>query len=133
MKPIILLLVLIACVTSCSLFEKAKPTIIEKAVAVVKKQAVKQLKCSTGEAVASDVRVKLTSLFKVKSRDNMAVASSSKSLGSSLCASSLKLVLPFMVDLGDKQLPKSWVEDGCSLDGIGEDIGELANKLCDKL
>lgn len=133
MKNLIMLVTLALCVSSCSLFEKAKPTIIEKVVVVVKKQAIKQLKCSTGEAVASDVEGKLKELLKVKSRENMASASSEKSIGSSICESSMKVVLPYLVDLGDKQLPIAWVEDGCSLDGIGEDLGELSKKLCSKL
>ena len=133
MKKVLLLSGFALFLSSCSLFERAKPTIIKKTSVIVKEQAIKVLKCKTGEAVAADFSAKLSELLKVKERTVMASASSAKSLGSSFCVQTSKLILPFFVDLADKQLPISWVEDGCSLEGVGEDLGELANRLCEKI
>lgn len=131
MKILLLLSLLIAGV-GCGLFEKSKPTLVDVTVKVVKPLAVKHLGCETGDALADDMREQLDKLLKVqRSSSNKSLAASS--VGSSVCSSLVGAVLPFMVDLGDGQLPESWREDGCSLVGVGGSVEVLADKLCDKI
>lgn len=133
---ILLLLLPLMLVTSCGsfgdMFNSTKSKGSETLAKAVGKASVKVLKCGTGEPVREDVEAKLKDLFKVKEKTYMSSATSNKGLVESICKSSVQIVLPYLVDLGNKELPTSWVDDGCTLEGIGEDASDLALKLCAK-
>lgn len=125
MKALIILTMLL--VSSCGMFESAKKPVVKKASEVAKELSVKHLGCSTGDAVFTDVEKQMNKMLKVKSSGHKSV------LAGTLCTLAVKPVVESLVDLGNKQLPDSWIEDGCSLDGFSGDASELANKLCNKL
>jgi hypothetical protein len=123
MKNLLLLLAL-TCLTSCGSFGKP---IVKKASDTAKELSVKHLGCSTGDAVFIDVEKQMEKMLKVKSSGHKSV------LAGTLCTLAVKPVVESLIDLGNKQLPDSWIEDGCSLDGFSGDASELADKLCNKL
>ena len=127
---IVLMLSIILMASGCGLFEKSKPTLVDTTVKVVQPLAVKHLNCRTGDALAEDLREQLDRLLKVQrsSQGNSSLAQSS--VWSTACSSLVSAVLPFLVDLGDGQLPEDWRDDGCSLANAGGSIKDLAVKLC---
>ena len=129
MKTIVLMAVLLM-TSSCGFFktDKLKNKAVDKIVETVKPMSIKHLGCTTGDAVAKDVGSKLESLFKVKTP-----RFGNKSLVYDLCKGSLKLVLPYLIDLGSGKLPDSWKEDGCTLEKAGNYLDDLAGGLCGKL
>lgn len=122
----LLLVAMLLLTSSCSFFEKAKGPVVEKASSTARELSVKHLGCSTGDAVFSDVEKQMKKMLKVKSK-------SLKSIGGTLCILSVGPVIKELVDVGNKQLPESWIDDGCTLEGFSGDASDLANKLCDKL
>ena len=122
-----LLIAMLLFTSSCSLFESAKKPVVKKASEIAKELSVKHLGCSTGDAVYEDVEKQMNKMLKVKSTENKSI------LAGTLCTLAVKPVVESLVDLGNKQLPDSWIEDGCSLDGFSGDASELADKLCNKL
>lgn len=122
-----LLIAVLLLTSSCGMFESAKKPIVKKASTVAKELSVKHLGCSTGDAVYADVEKQMNKMLKVKSSGQKSI------LAGTLCTLAVKPVVSALVDLGNKQLPDSWIEDGCSLDGFSGDASELADKLCNKL
>lgn len=112
--------------SSCGLFESAKKPVVKKASEIAKELSVKHLGCSTGDAVFTDVETQMKKILKVK-EDGF------KSIAGTLCTLAVEPVVKELVDLSNKQLPESWIEDGCSLNGFSGDASDLANKLCIKL
>lgn len=125
MKNLILVFTLLT-MSSCSLFESAKKPVVKKASEIAKELSVKHLGCSTGDAVFSDVEKQLNKMLKVKEEGY-------KSVAGTVCLLAVEPVVDELVDVGNKQLPDSWIEDGCSLEGFSGDASELAKKLCNKL
>lgn len=113
--------------SSCSLFESAKKPVVKKASEIAKELSVKHLGCGTGDAVFTDVEKSMKKLLKVKSSGQKSI------LAGTLCTLAVKPVVESLIDLGNKQLPESWIDDGCSLEGFSGDASDLADKLCNKL
>jgi len=101
--------------------------LVKKASEIAKELSVKHLKCSTGDAVFTDVEKQMNKMLKVESSGHKSV------LAGTLCTLAVKPVVDSLIDLGNKQLPDSWIEDGCRLEGFSGDASELADKLCNKL
>ena len=120
-------IILLLSLTSCGLFESAKTPVVKRASEIAKELSVKHLNCLTGDAVYVDVEAQMNKMLKVKELGNKSI------LAGTLCALAVKPVVMELIDLGNKQLPESWMMDGCSLDGFSGDASELANKLCNKL
>jgi len=130
MKKLLLmcsLLMIVGC--SSDQKNKVKMTVVDKTVELAKKQAVKHLGCETGDALGKDLGLKLDDYLKVE-RESL---SGMTAIVGSLCTAGVKIVLPFLVNLVDKKMPDSWIADGCSFEKFGDDIGELADKLCNKI
>lgn len=126
MKSLLLMFVILT-LGSCSLFESAKKPVVKKASSIAKELSVKHLGCGTGDAVYSDVEKQMNKMLKVKDDGRL------KAISGTLCYLAVKPVIRELIDLSNKQLPDSWIEDGCSLEGFSGDATELANKLCGKL
>ena len=118
---------LVLSVGACSLFQNSKKPIVEKLSVQAGKASQLVLGCTTGEAVRADVSEQLTKLFKVQSSSGQADA---KGIVGDLCSYGVGLALPYLVNLGDKKLPESWIADNCSLTKVGDSVELLAKKLC---
>jgi len=118
-----LILVALLAFSGCSTF---KQKVVEKTTAAVKTGAKKYLKCSTGDAAAHDVEKLLNKFLKTDGGGQ----EDAKSIGEDVCVYGTGLVLPLLVDLGNKKLPETWKADGCTLENAGEDLKELSKKLC---
>ena len=113
-------------ISSCGLFDKVKGPIIEKASITAQKAAVKNLSCVTGQPVYEDVEKELKKLLNVKQKEL-------KSVAGTVCLLAVGPVVQELVNVGDKQLPDSWIADGCTLESFEGDAEKLAVKLCEKL
>ena len=122
---LLMIVALLFSVTSCS---SIKESAAEGAAKTVQKMSVKHLKCSTGQAAHDDVEMKIKSFLKVKSADG-----SAKSVAGTVCALAVEPIVASLFEEGNKKLPQSWIDDGCTLDGFQGDAKELASKLCTKL
>lgn len=116
--------------TSCSTEKKneIKKTFIVKVSEKVQEASVHSLECKTGAPVYAMVEGKLLELAKMKS-----VGIVGSGVVKNLCKYGVSTVFPYVVDMGSGKLPQSWIDDGCSLDSVGEDIEKLADKLCEKI
>lgn len=130
MKNLILITVLMFAVTSCSsvkdLFNSGKEAAAKSVAKVAQENAVKHLKCSTGYAVHNDVEAQIKKALRVKSTE-------AKSVAGTVCTLAVEPVMAKIFEAGNKKLPYTWIEDGCSLDGFADDAKEAASKLCSKL
>lgn len=132
----ILLLPLLLFLGACNFFKKVPDSIkisaAEKVAKEAQKQSKKVLNCETGQAVYDDVLKEAKKVLKVEETGSELKVSKS-SVGESLCVGALDLVLPQLVNFGDKKLPQSWQADKCSFYKPGESLKDLARKLCGKL
>ena len=134
MNKVFILLLMTVFVSSCGLFQKTKRPAAEKIATVAQGMAVKHLGCESGEAVKADVQEQLERLFKVKKEGFVLGASSDgRSIWGTVCSTSVKTVLPFLINFGSKKLPESWRDDGCSLKLVGDKVEDLALKLCNEV
>ena len=134
LKKLLVLFFMAALVSSCGLFQRSKKSAAVKISTVAQGMAIKHLGCETGDAVKEDVQEKLEKLFKVQDEGTVAGASSDpKSLWGSVCAMSVKTILPFLVNFSSNKLPDSWVDDGCSFKTTGDLVEDLALQLCNEI
>jgi hypothetical protein len=147
--------------TSCSSFKsRTSKFIIKQVVKSVKPAAQEHLKCETGDAVADSLAEQIEKLLKVQkdlgkavNMDGTPVTSDNEKamtlvdrapaqedeseegskIKAELCIGLVQLSLPYLVDFGNRQLPDTWVEDGCTLAGVQTTTTNLAAALCNKL
>ena len=122
------LLFTVSCAQVKDFFNSGKASLSEKTAKEAQAGAKKHLQCKTGDAVYADAKKKMDELLKVKSE-----SSTQKSVLGTVCTLSVGPLLEEAIDLGNKKLPESWQEDGCSLSGFQGDLEELAKKLCEKI
>lgn len=125
MKKLLILITILG-LSSCSLFDKVKKPIIEKASVTAQNASVKHLGCGTGQPVYNDVDEELSKLLKVESKGY-------KSIGGTICQLALDPIIKRLILEGNEELPQSWLNDGCTLEGFEGDLGDLGTKLCSKL
>jgi hypothetical protein len=118
--------------TGCSqfkdLFNSAKISSAEKAASEAQKGSIKHLGCETGAPVYADVKKKVESILKVKTKSTEA-----KSVLGTVCTLAVEPLAKELIDLSTKQLPETWKADGCSLEGFEGDVKKLAKQLCEKI
>ncbi len=125
------ILALLLIVISCSSQERdeLKKSFAEKVAEKVKDASVHSLGCKTGDAVEEDVRLEVERFLKIQKQSE----GQKSVLLTQLCQQGVTIAFPYLVDLGTGKLPESWQADGCSLKSVGEDIEELAEKLCSEI
>lgn len=128
-------LFLVSC--GSSTVHTAKEKTVEVISSKARAGAVKLFECRSGDPIYADVKEKLTALFKIQSEKSVenqvfvSSASVNKGVGDSLCSGAVSLALPYLIKLGDEKLmPDSWASDGCGFSNVGEDLKEVAIKLC---
>ena len=131
MKKILAIFAVLLLCVSCSSSQKdeLKKSFAEKVASKVKDASVHSLGCQTGEAVYQDVKEEVEKFLKVES----STEGQKSVLLTQLCYQGVKIAFPHLVELGTGKLPDSWQADGCSMDSVGDDLEDFAEKLCSEI